>query len=113
MKHENLEIKTTLLDGTRLTSMVDFPLNQEVQVKIVKYVCDGCPEKYKIFLDGVEKVSQTITTKIWQNLSCYVPWLNAAKHHEVTELKYISNVPLFGKNNFETKSLKTCTVESP
>ncbi|XP_066925504.1 uncharacterized protein [Clytia hemisphaerica] len=74
-------------------------------MKIVKYACDGCPVRFKAFVDNVEKVSLNTTSTVWYNVSCFAPWFND-DIDKTTDLKYTSNPPLFrGEQSFKPTTL--------
>ncbi|XP_066925486.1 uncharacterized protein [Clytia hemisphaerica] len=104
MRYEELRVRIT-----RLRAEIQFPENQEIDVKIVNYACAGCPTRHKIFLDGVEKFSQATPSKIFHNVSCFAPDIFMTPH-EATKLKYISNVPLFESEQSYDKTTQIATI---
>eukprot|EP00111_Clytia_hemisphaerica_P013156 TCONS_00038608-protein len=114
MRPDKLKIKTTTSSDPEFmtTINIDFPLNQEVEVKIVNYACQNCPVRLKIFFDGVEKFSNLTTSSVWYNVSCFVPWVISDNRHEATDIKYISNVPLFGTEQSFDEGTTIATIPS-
>ena len=98
-QHSDIKIQTPMKNNMGHMIQRPFPENQEVNVRIIKHTCEGCPVRVRVFFDEEQKYGFKTPSHKFQNVTCYAPGIGwETNYTPFTDLKFSSSpLPIYGK----------------